>query len=168
MIEPVRVGRHGSLRWRYDGRSSRLAGCMTFTLSGQAEPEQDEQDVGLGCKPEDPPPVTCFLQATFPNTNYHLGSRGSNVLRLTTELRFKVMAPKELSLEKTLGLCWTWWSLDLIDISRQGSEMGKSRLTLSADLCKELIHPFQGHISCNLRTCPVPKVLFHSVESTYA
>ena len=92
MIEPVRVGRHhGSGRWRYDGRSSRLAGCMTFTLSGQAEPEQD---VGLGCKSEDPPPLTCFLQATFPNTNHHLGSRGSNVSRLTTELRFKVMAPK--------------------------------------------------------------------------
>ena len=125
MIEPVRVGRHhGSGRWRYDGRSSRLAGCMTFTLSGQAEPEQD---VGLGCKSEDPPPLTCFLQATFPNTNHHLGSRGSNVSRLTTELRFKAMAPKELSLDKTLGLCWTWWSLDLIDISRQGSEMGEEQ-----------------------------------------
>lgn len=65
MIEPVKVGRHGNRRWRYDGRSGRLAGCMTFTLSKQAEPEQD---VGLCCKLEDPPPVTHFLQTTFPNT----------------------------------------------------------------------------------------------------
>ena len=108
VIEPVRVGRHhGSGRWRYDGRSSRLAGCMTFTLSGQAEPEQD---VGLGCKSEDPPPLICFLQATFPNTNHHLGSRGSNVSRLTTELRFKVMAPKELSVDKTRSV------LDMVEL----------------------------------------------------
>lgn len=72
MIEPIRVGRHGSRRWRYDGRSSRLAGCMTFTFSEQAEPEQD---VGLGCELEDPPPVTHFLQAAFPNTTTIWGPR---------------------------------------------------------------------------------------------
>lgn len=57
LTSPERRVCHGGQTWQQEGeaqgRSRRLAGYVTFTLSKQAEPEQD---VGIGCRPKDPPP----------------------------------------------------------------------------------------------------------------